>query len=64
GTIETDMIADRYSEKEKIERAEEIPLRRLGKPDDVANTALFLASEEGGYINGEVIGVNGGLTIH
>ncbi|MFP4050666.1 MAG: SDR family NAD(P)-dependent oxidoreductase [Thermoplasmata archaeon] len=64
GTIETDMIADRYSEEEKRERSEEIPLRRLGKPDDIANTALFLASEKGSYINGEVIGVNGGLTIH
>ena len=64
GTIETDMISDRYSEKEKRERAEEIPIKRLGKPEDIANTALFLASEEGGYVNGEIIGVNGGLTIH
>lgn len=64
GTIETDMIADRYSEKEKRERAQEIPLKRLGKPEDIANTALFLASEEGSYVNGEIIGVNGGLTIH
>ena len=64
GTIETDMIADRYSEEEKRERSGEIPLRRLGKPEDIAETVLFLASEEGSYINGEIIGVNGGLTIH
>ncbi len=64
GTIETDMIADRYSEEEKRERVQEIPLKRLGKPEDIANTALFLASEKSSYVNGEIIGVNGGLTIH
>ncbi|MFW6140929.1 MAG: SDR family NAD(P)-dependent oxidoreductase [Candidatus Saliniplasma sp.] len=64
GTIETDMIESRYSEEEKRERAENIPVRRLGKPEDIAGTALFLASEEGSYVNGEVIGVNGGITIH
>lgn len=64
GTIETDMISDRYSEEEKRERAESIPLKRLGKPEDIAETSLFLASKEGSYINGEIIGVNGGLTIH
>ncbi len=64
GTIKTDMIADRYSEEDKKKRIESIPLKRLGKPEDIADTALFLASEEGGYVNGEIIGVNGGLTIH
>ncbi len=64
GTIETDMVKERYSEEEKKERVGNIPVKRLGKPEDIANTALFLASEEGGYVNGEVIGVNGGLTIH
>ncbi len=64
GTIETDMIADRYSEEDKKKRVEVIPLKRLGKPEDIANAALFLASEEGEYVNGEIIGVNGGLTIH
>lgn len=64
GTIETDMVAERYSEEEKRERAENIPVKRLGKPEDIADTALFLASEEGDYVNGEIIGVNGGVTIH
>ncbi|MFW6041333.1 MAG: SDR family NAD(P)-dependent oxidoreductase [Thermoplasmatota archaeon] len=64
GTIETDMIAPRYSEEDKRKRAENIPVKRIGKPEDIANTALFLASEEGSYVNGEVIGVNGGTTIH
>lgn len=64
GTIETDMVAHRYSKEEKKERAENIPLRRLGKPEDIADTALFLASDEGDYVNGQIIGVNGGVTIH
>jgi len=64
GTIDTDMIAPRYSEEKRKNRVQTIPVRRLGKPEDIADAALFLASEESGYINGEVIGVNGGATIH
>jgi len=46
-------------QREKI--LEGIPLSRLGTPDDVAGVVLFLASDEAGYITGQVIGVNGGL---
>ena len=38
-----------------------VPLGRLGVPDDIAAMAAFLCSEEGGYITGQVIGVNGGM---
>ena len=38
-----------------------IPASRLGKPEDVANAVLFLASSNSDYINGETIHVNGGL---
>jgi len=38
-----------------------IPMGRLGQPEDVANAALFLASEQAGYITGHVLSVNGGL---
>ena len=38
-----------------------IPLRRFGKPDDVAAAVRFLASEEAGYITGHVLDVNGGM---
>jgi 3-oxoacyl-[acyl-carrier protein] reductase len=37
------------------------PLERLGKPEDIANTVSFLASPEGGWINGQVIRANGGM---
>jgi NAD(P)-dependent dehydrogenase (short-subunit alcohol dehydrogenase family) len=40
-----------------------VPLGRLGKPDDIAATTAFLCSDEGGYITGQVIGVNGGMRI-
>jgi len=40
-----------------------IPMRRLGQPQDVARVAVFLASADGGYITGQVITVDGGLSL-
>jgi len=40
-----------------------IPLRRAGMPDDVAAACGFLCSDEGGYITGQVVGVNGGMLL-
>ncbi len=57
GLIETDMIASAPVE----EILKRIPARRLGKPEEVASLAAFLASEAAGYITGQVIGINGGL---
>jgi len=62
GTIDTRLIAG-YTEEERKKRINEIPLKRLGTPDDVANTCLFLASDLSSYITGETINVNGGLYI-
>jgi 3-oxoacyl-[acyl-carrier protein] reductase len=39
----------------------QIPMGTIGKPEDVAHAALFLASDAAGYITGQVISVNGGL---
>lgn len=39
---------------------EATPVRRIGKPEDIAATCAFLVSEDAGYITGQIIGVNGG----
>ena len=60
GYIETDMTAKLPEEVRKA-WAEQIPLRRGGKPEDVANVAVFLASELSAYVSGQVINVCGGM---
>ena len=49
-----------FSEEDKNEIAEEIPLGRLGLPEEVAKTVSFLVSPGASYITGQIIGVNGG----
>ena len=56
-TAMTDKIDDKF--KETI--ISKIPANRLGKPEDIANAVLFLASNNSDYINGETLHVNGGL---
>ena len=41
----------------------QIPLKRIGKPEDIAETAAFLASDKASYITGQVISVDGGMAI-
>ena len=60
GFISTAMT-DKIDEKFKDAIISNIPANRLGKPEDVANAVLFLASQSSDYINGETIHVNGGL---
>ncbi len=60
GFIETDMT-DSLPEDIRQEYLKQIPIGRFGKPEDVANVVLFLASDLSGYITGEVIHVNGGM---
>ena len=62
GFIETDMTAE-LPEKIAEHMLECIPLNRFGKTDDIANAALFLASEGAGYITGQIVVVDGGLSI-
>lgn len=62
GFIETDMTtAVRSAAGDTIQKA--IPLKRYGTTADVANLALFLASDESGYITGQVFTVDGGLSL-
>jgi 3-oxoacyl-[acyl-carrier protein] reductase len=60
GFIETSMTAA-LSEEFKQNAVKQIPLGRVGTPDDVANAVVFLAAEESSYITGHVLNVNGGM---
>jgi 3-oxoacyl-[acyl-carrier protein] reductase len=60
GFIETDMTK-KIKEEQRREIKKLIPLDRFGTPDDVAEAVAFLASEEAGYITGQVLSVNGGM---
>jgi 3-oxoacyl-[acyl-carrier protein] reductase len=60
GFIETDMTGS-LPDEHKTKIIESIPLKRMGKPEDVAAAVKFLASEEAAYITGHVLDVNGGM---
>lgn len=61
GSIMTDMNQQIYADAEaQAKRAAELPLRRLGSPNDVAECALFLSSEAGSFLTGQMLGPNGG----
>ena len=62
GFIITDMTAQ-LSDEVKAEWNKRIPLRRGGTPEDVANIALFLASDLSSYVSGQVIQVDGGMNM-
>ncbi len=62
GFIETDMTANLPDQVKRM-ILERTPLGRFGRPEDVANVYLFLASDEASFINGAVISVDGGITI-
>ncbi len=59
GFVQTDMTA--HLGEKAVEMQSLIPLGRLGKPEEIASVALFLASDLSNYITGQVIGVDGGL---
>ncbi len=62
GFIETDMTSAVVSAAgDKIKGS--IPVKRLGQPDDISNAVLFLASDESSYITGQILKVDGGLTL-
>ncbi len=62
GFIATDMT-DALPEEQHDMLKKQIPLARLGQPEEIANAVAFLASEGGGYITGETLHVNGGMNM-
>jgi 3-oxoacyl-[acyl-carrier protein] reductase len=62
GFIDTDMTQV-LPEEQRNAMLSQVPLGRLGKGDDIANSVLFLASEAGAYITGETLHVNGGMAM-
>ena len=60
GFVDTDILAGDSDEK-RASRIEEVPLKRIGTPEDIAHTVSFLLSEKSAYITGVVVNVNGGL---
>ena len=60
GFIETDMTRD-LTDEQKAVMLSQVPLQRLGQPEDIAQTVLFLASPAAAYITGETLHVNGGM---
>jgi len=60
GFIETDMTAE-LSEKSRESLVQQIPLERLGAPEDIANAVFFLCSPLSTYVTGHVLSVNGGM---
>jgi dehydrogenase/reductase SDR family member 4 len=64
GSIKTDFSRVNWTDPErKAQRVREIELRRFGEPEEVVGIALFLASEAGSFVTGEIIRVDGGQTI-
>lgn len=62
GVIDTEMNAH-LSAEDRRNLAEETPLQRIGKPEEIANAVCFLASEQASFITGQILSVNGGFLI-
>jgi len=60
GFVDTDILAGDSPEK-RASREEEVPLKRIGTPEDIAGVVSFLVGEDSSYVTGAVIHVNGGL---
>ena len=54
-------MTSNLSDEQKEALASQIPMGRLGTPDEVANAVLFLAGDSGSYITGQTLHVNGGM---
>ena len=62
GFVKTEIL-EKVDEKRLAMMTEKIPLRRIGNADEIASAVYFLSLEESSYITGQVLHVNGGLTM-
>lgn len=63
GAIDTPMVAEVKQDMKTLEASlAKIPLGRMGKPEEISNAVLFLASDESSYMTGSVVVVDGGWT--
>jgi 3-oxoacyl-[acyl-carrier protein] reductase len=56
-------MTDRLADADRDRLINDVPLKHMGMPDDVANAVLFLASSLSGYVTGDVLVVDGGLVL-
>ncbi len=63
GPVETPMLSLEHMSPEVLAREQAIPARRVGQPDEIAGTAVFLASEQASFYYGQVLSPNGGAWI-
>lgn len=63
GIINTDMVARMVNDHPDVLKAmqEKAPMKRMGKPEEIANVVLFLCSEAASYLTGQTIVVDGGV---
>jgi 3-oxoacyl-[acyl-carrier protein] reductase len=62
GRIDTERLAESFKQRSRADSQNEIPLRRFGKPRELADVVCFLASSRASYVTGTTIAVDGGLT--
>ncbi|MHB8763714.1 MAG: SDR family NAD(P)-dependent oxidoreductase [Deferrisomatales bacterium] len=63
GPVQTDLLAQVHDEEKGKLIAKAIPMKRLGLPEDVAKVVSFFASDDAGYVTGQILSVDGGLTM-